>query len=81
MRKHEELSQPNSCLNKARDDERLFVLLDRDLATPATIWAWIAERLRLGLNKHGDAQIVEAEELAKAIKAQQESDAIRKANP
>lgn len=60
MRKREELSDPNSCMSKARDDEMTFVLLGRDAAAPATIRAWIEERIRLGKNKEDDPQIVEA---------------------
>lgn len=69
MIKSLELSQPNSCLNKARDDEYVFVLLGRDAATPETIRFWIDERIRLGKNKEDDEQIVEARELAANIEA------------
>jgi hypothetical protein len=64
MLKRLELSDPKSCFNRARDDERLFVLLGRDVAAPAAIRAWIAERIRLGKNQPGDAQIREAEACA-----------------
>ena len=64
MRKCDELTDSESCLNKARDDERLFVLLSRDPAAPVAIRAWIAERLRLGKNVAGDEQIREAFECA-----------------
>lgn len=60
MLKHEEMSDPDSCLNKARDDEMLFVLLGRDPAGPAAIEAWIARRIELGKNKPDDLQIAEA---------------------
>lgn len=60
MRKRDELTNPASCMSRARDDEWTFVLLGRDLAAPVAVRAWISERLRLGKNKHGDAQIVEA---------------------
>jgi hypothetical protein len=62
MRKRDELTDPNSCMSKARDDEWTFVLLGRDKAAPAAVRAWIAERIRLGKNKPDDAQIVEAEQ-------------------
>lgn len=64
MKKAEELFNPSSCLNRADDNETLFVLLGRDKATPATIRFWVAERIRLGLNKASDRQIVQAEETA-----------------
>src|SRR6185312_15358213 len=55
-----ELSTPNSCWNKAQESEMVFVLLARDPAAPATINAWIRERIRRGKNHINDAQIVEA---------------------
>jgi hypothetical protein len=58
--KRDELANPKSCLNKANDDEYLFVLLQRDPASGAAIMAWVNSRLALGLNKATDPQIVEA---------------------
>jgi hypothetical protein len=60
VRKHHELSDSQSCLTRARDDEMLFVLLGRDAAAPATIRFWAEERVRLGKNKPTDPQIIEA---------------------
>lgn len=60
MIKRDEIEYSESCLNKARDDERLFVLLARDPAAPVAIRAWVAERLRIGKNASSDSQIVEA---------------------
>lgn len=60
MLKTEETSNPQSCWNKGRHDERMFVLLARDEASPATIRAWCAERIRLGKNQERDPQIDEA---------------------
>ncbi len=48
MLKRDELADPTSCLNRARDDEMTFVLLGRDAAAPAAIRAWAEERIRLG---------------------------------
>ena len=67
MRKRDELTDPKSCMSRARDDEMTFVLLGRDDATPDTIRFWVSKRIELGKNKPGDAQLVEAEECAKAI--------------
>lgn len=67
MIKRDEIEHPESCFNKAQDDERVFVMLARDAAAPATIRFWIAERLRLGKNKPDDAQILEAYECAKRM--------------
>jgi hypothetical protein len=64
MRKHDEIDHPESCFNKARVEERLFVLLARDPAAPVAIRAWIAERIRLGRNAPGDEQIRDAFETA-----------------
>lgn len=66
MLKHEELTNPESCLNRAREDEMLFVLLGRDIAAPVAIRAWVSERVRLGKNRDTDPQIIEALEWAKA---------------
>lgn len=60
MRKRDELTDPGSCMNRARDDEWTFVLLGRDVAAPAAIRAWIEERIRLGKNTEFDPQIVDA---------------------
>ena len=64
MIKQDEIDHSESCFNKARSDERLFVLLARDPAAPVAIRAWIAERIRLGKNVAGDDQIREAFEFA-----------------
>jgi len=64
MLKRDELEDTTSCLNKATDGERLFVMLARDPAAPVAIRAWIAERIRLGKNAPGDEQIREAFECA-----------------
>lgn len=64
MLKRDEIEHTESCFNKARDEERLFVLLSRDPAAPVAIRAWIAERIRLGKNAPGDEQIREAFECA-----------------
>jgi hypothetical protein len=60
MIKRDEIEDNTSCLNKARDNERLFVLLARDPEAPIAIRAWVAERVRIGKNVLTDAQIVEA---------------------
>jgi len=64
MRKSQEMFDPESCLNRAKDGEFLFVLLGRDAAAPAAIRAWCKERIRLGKNTEDDPQIVEAMECA-----------------
>lgn len=64
MIKREELTNPASCMSRARDDEMTFVLLGRDASAPVAIRAWVAERLRLLKNQPDDPQIVEALECA-----------------
>jgi hypothetical protein len=64
MIKRDELDDHNSCLNRASDSERIFVLLARDAAAPVAIRAWAAERIRIGKNALTDDQIVEALECA-----------------
>lgn len=64
MIKREELANPDSCMNRASEDEMTFVVLGRDAAAPATLRFWIQERIRLGRNQPGDTQLVEAESSA-----------------
>ena len=70
MRKRDELTNRAGCMARARDDEMTFVLLARDAAAPATIRAWIAERIRLGKNQAGDPQLSEAEQCARTMEAE-----------
>lgn len=69
MIKSEELTNPNSCMSKARPDEWTFVLLARDKAAANTIRYWVEERIRLRLNKRTDPQILEAFNAAREIDA------------
>jgi len=60
MKKSDELEVTYSCWNKAEANERMFILLARDVAAPEVIRFWCQERIRLGKNVPGDRQIVEA---------------------
>ena len=60
MKKFLELTDHRSCMNRARSDEMVFVLLGRDVAAPNVIRFWVEERIRLGNNQLSDPQIVEA---------------------
>lgn len=57
MLKRDEATNPDSCWNKGREDERMFVLLARDAAAPVAIRAWVAERIHLEKNTDTDPQI------------------------
>lgn len=70
MVKIHEISDPNSCLNRAESHEIIFVLLARDAAAAATVRYWIDERIRLEKNKRGDEQIQIAEAIADTMDAQ-----------
>ncbi len=75
MRKIDELLDPNSCLNRAKPAEWIFVLLERDSAAADTVRHWCERRILLKKNVRTDPQIVEA--LAWADKV----DAIRRSAP
>lgn len=64
MIKKDEASKSNSCFNRAKDDEPVFVILARDVTAPYVINSWINRRLATGKNKSKDKQIREARELA-----------------
>lgn len=70
MRKVDELNNPFSCLSRASLAEMTFVLLSRDPAAPVAIRAWIAERIRIGKNFPGDAQLLEAEHCAQIMESE-----------
>lgn len=64
MLKSDEMIDSRSCFNKAKMNERIFVLLARDPAAPTAIRKWTKERIRLGKNSDQDPQIIEALECA-----------------
>lgn len=64
MKKRDEISNPNSCLNRAADDEPLFVLRGKDVAAPEVIRDWAHRRVMCGKNEKADEQIREAIQLA-----------------
>lgn len=72
MLKRHELSDPNSCLNRAKDDEQTFVLLGRDESAPDAIRAWIDSRIRKGKNKPTDETIIDAENWIVTVLKEQE---------
>ena len=68
MKKIQEISDPNSCLNRASPDEFLFVLRSKDKAMADTIVFWAGLRIGMGLNKLWDPKIQEALALAEKLK-------------
>ena len=55
-----EESNPESCWNRAKPDEAVFVLLGRDACAPGAVRDWCARRIAAGKNKPDDPQITEA---------------------
>lgn len=70
MKKIDEQLNGESCLNKAKQWEMLFVLMARDPAAPVAIRAWIAERVRIGRNAPTDSKIMAAEQCAEMMEQQ-----------
>lgn len=60
MKKIDEILRKDSCLNKARPNEFIFVLLERDLAATHAVLEWVSKRIELCLNNPQDKQILEA---------------------
>ena len=60
MRAKDEFTRQDSCMNRAKPFEMVFVLLGRDKAAPVAIRAWCTERIRTGKNKGTDREIIEA---------------------
>lgn len=75
MRKFQELSYAKSCLNKAKSNELIFVLLGHDPASPFAIEQWCEERVRLGKNKADDDQIIEALLVAESMREEHRPEA------
>jgi hypothetical protein len=65
--KREEMDDPNSCWNKAKDDEPVFILLGRDISAPYAIEMWVDARIVADKNKFEDKQIQESLEVAKEM--------------
>ena len=78
MRKIAELTNPMSCLNRAKPDEMVFVLLGRDIAAPVAIRAWANWRIQSGQNTENDIQITEALRCAEMMDRERREDEERK---
>lgn len=68
MKKYLEQIKKHSCLNMAKPDEFIFVLLARDESAPVAIEAWIAHRLATGKNVSTDEQIIAAQNAVLAMR-------------
>jgi hypothetical protein len=75
MLKKEEISDPNSCLNRALDEEGVFTLLERDKAAPDTIRYWCRKRIELGESTSESPEIKSA--LRDAAQMESSRDLIR----
>lgn len=75
--KSDELVNPNGCLNKALDSERIFVMLARDAAAPFAIRAWVGERIRLGKDRTDEDIATLAEALVSAKQMESERYSVR----
>lgn len=73
MLKSRELIEPNSCLNRAKMDETIFVLLARDPAAPVAILAWLNERIRLGCETPDSPKIKDAYEQIQQMMKEREA--------
>ncbi len=68
MRKRDEIAVENSCFNKAKMDELIFVLLARDKASADTVEFWCNKRIELGKNTEDDEQIREARAWVQSVR-------------
>lgn len=66
MKKRDEIEQPSSCLNKAAEDEPVFVLRAKDPIAPAAVEEWARQAQQTG--RHEPAKIEEARALAQQMR-------------
>jgi hypothetical protein len=75
MKKFQERLQSDSCWNKAKDEEYVFVLLERDATMASTIEYWCTMRVDMGLNTWEDEKIVSAMDLVNYLRGKQSGQA------
>lgn len=68
MKKQDEISNPDSCLNKAGDDEIIFVLRAHDRAAPFAVRFWITQARARGAPQ---AKLDAAQEIVNEMEAWQ----------
>ncbi len=62
MRKRQEIDNPESCLNRAEDDEPLFVIRAKDKVSASAVRTWAEWALLTGI--HEPEKIQEARAIA-----------------
>lgn len=67
MTRSKELSDPNSCFSKAKEDEPMFVLLARDVMAPDIVREWCRQRIKFLNQSPADEQIKEAMAIAQQM--------------
>lgn len=79
MKKHEEIFNQNSCLNKAADDEPIFVLRANDPCAPLAVHNWAAfyANSRAPMTPAQMAKYDEAKRLAYEMEAWQDAHGIK----
>jgi hypothetical protein len=55
--KRDEIADPNSCLNRAADDEPIFILRAKDQLTPKLVRDWAA---KAAIEGHHEIEKIEA---------------------
>lgn len=60
MIKRDELASPDSCINRAADDEPVFVLRAKDPTFGAVIREWIELRIAAGIDDRSDPKLTRA---------------------
>jgi hypothetical protein len=68
MMKRDELADQNSCFNKAKDDEIIFVLKETDPSFTETVEFWANHHVGCGANERGDRKILEALNVADFVR-------------
>lgn len=69
MLKREEKANPESCWNKAADNELVFVIRAHDITAPDVVRYWVSRRIDCGKNKFCDLEIQEAIAWAESVEA------------
>jgi hypothetical protein len=77
MLKKDELTEPNSCLNKAHDNEMLFVILERDPAAADTVRYWMQKRIELGLDTNDSPKLLTAASIVQRFEEFQRQKALK----